>query len=269
MFSTVTYPEENKKQKKNSSHGCQLLFYSILWHIHMTVFSKGFAIMCVRREACKIKGFWRKAADWILQGTADKPVPSPNAAGASAYDFHFFPSKWGSITGKKGETAVGSMYTWAWGTGVAQESSPVTWQAQIYTWGVQEQVVNAPMFITWWQYCTTHSTACIERQECRKDPFLSKSYKFWDIYLVHTHILIYFCMCASYLEINTCKIKSVVYLLLLYWVKIIKNTSVITINYNENILICLQGWQHRKPETNCNKSTCIHARRQPIKQAVC
>lgn len=161
MFSTVTYPEENKKQKKNSSHGCQLLFYSILWHIHMTVFSKGFAIMCVRREACKIKGFWRKAADWILQGTADKPVPSPNAAGASAYDFHFFPSKWGSITGKKGETAVGSMYTWAWGTGVAQESSPVTCQAQIYTWGVQEQVVNERSLTWQWTWIHVHHVVTV------------------------------------------------------------------------------------------------------------
>lgn len=134
-------PRRKQGTKKNSSYGCHLLFYSILWDIHMTVSSKGFAIMCVRREACKIKGFWRKAADWILQGTADKSVPSPGAAGASAYDFHFFPSKWGSIPGKKGQTAVGSMHTWAWGTGVVWERSPVTWQAQIYTWGVQEQAV--------------------------------------------------------------------------------------------------------------------------------
>lgn len=109
----------------------------------MTVSSKGFAIMCVRREARKIKGFGRKAADWTLQGTADRSVPSPSASGASTYDLNFFPSKWGSNPGKKGETAVGSMCTWARGTAVVRESSPVTRQAQIYTWGVQEEAAHA------------------------------------------------------------------------------------------------------------------------------
>lgn len=88
---------------------------------------------------------------------------------------------------------------------------------------------SAHMSVMWWQHCTTHSIACTGRQECRKDPFLSKSYILWEIYLVHTHIRIYICVCASYLRKNICKMKSIVCFLLLYWVKIIKNSSIIAI----------------------------------------
>lgn len=222
-------PRRKQESKKYSSHGCHLLFYSILWCIHMTVSSKGFAIMCVRREACKIKGFRRKAADWTLQGTADRSVLSPSAAGASAYDFHFFPLQMGLHTWKKKvkqhwDPCTHKHGAQEWFVKAAQSHdkhrsilevcrrrlpmhTPTIPPAVTLLQGkagcvsrgaagvTRSHSTSTPMSITRWQHCTTHSTACIERQECRKDPFLSKSYKLWEIYLARTHIRIYICMC--------------------------------------------------------------------------